>query len=61
MIDKNKLEEDMKLAYSNMEKCRKEKDLSSCSLCPIYDQRECFSYHFYWANFELSQLINEDK
>lgn len=59
MIDKKKLEDDMKIAYDNMTKCRDQKGIQSCDLCKAYDIRYCFDYHFYMANFELSQLISD--
>lgn len=50
----------MQLAYKNIRECCTDQGFESCEFCPDWQKRECFDYHFYWANFEESQLLDED-
>ena len=60
MLDKNKIYEDIDLAYKNMIICQKENQLSSCSECRESKRRECFSYHFYNLQYDLLDLIQDE-
>ncbi len=60
MLDREKIYDDIDLAYKNIVICQKENKLSSCSECPEYKRRECFYYHFYNSQYEILDLFNDE-